>query len=441
MSNFKPHETAQPTILIVDDDVTNLDILGWFLRPHYNVLAAPSGALALQIAAGEPKPDLILLDILMPGMPGIEVLAHLRKNPATRDIPVIFVTGLESPEDEQKGLEFGAVDYITKPYRPPIVLARVRTQLELKRARDRLASQNEWLEAELARRLKETQQAELQLLQSDKLAAIGQLAAGVVHEINTPVAYVTSNLGSLDSYLWDIFALLDAYEALAGVCAPDEPVLAKIQQLKQQKDIGFLRVDIGQLLSQSREGLTRVAEIVSDLKNFSRAQNNDWQWANLHQELDSTLNIVGHEIKYHCSLHKDYGEIPEVYCIPSQINQVLLNLLVNAAQAIPERGDITIRTGRVGDEVFIAIADTGTGIPSETLPRLFEPFFTTKPVGKGTGLGLSIAYSIVQKHGGHIEVESAVGKGTTFTVWLQVHPNAIGIPEISTGATSADQEV
>jgi len=268
MSNYEPHETAQSTILVVDDDAANLDILGWFLRPHYNVLAAPSGALALQIAAGDPKPDLILLDILMPGMSGDEVLAQLRKNPATRDIPVIFVTGLESPEDEQKGLEFGAVDYITKPYRPAVVLARVQTQLELKRARDRMASQNDWLKAELARRLKEAQQVLLQLLQSDKLAAIGEVAAGIIHEVNTSVAYVTSNLNSLDAYQRDIFELLDAYEALEGVCAPDEPALAKIQQLKQQKKISALSEDIPQLLAQSREGLARVTKIVNDLKGF-----------------------------------------------------------------------------------------------------------------------------------------------------------------------------
>ena len=422
MSTNQPHETTRPTILIVDDSVDSLRILGWFLCPHYNVLAAPSGPQALQIAAGTPKPDLILLDILMPGMRGSEVLARLRDNPATDDIPVIFITGLESPEDEQKGLDLGAVDYIAKPYRPDIVLARVRTQLELKRARDGLRNQNAYLESEIARRIKETQQVHIQLLQSEKLAAIGQLAAGIVHEINTPVGYVTSNLGTLGTYLKDIYELLDGYEALEDACAADGAALASLRKLKQHKDINFLRDDIDQLLSQTREGLARVAGIVSDLKNFARVGSSDWQWANLHHELDATLNIVGNELKYHCTLYKDYGEIPEVYCIPSQINQVLLNLLVNAAQAIPEKGDITIRTGQAGDDVFLAIADTGTGIPTETLPRLFEPFFTTKPVGEGTGLGLSIAYGIVQKHGGHIEVDSVVGQGSTFTVWLPIKP-------------------
>lgn len=416
-----PIETARARILIVDDDPGNLAALGRLLRPHYDVLAAPSGERALQIAANIPKPDLILLDVLMPVMDGYAVLARLRDDPATRDIPVIFVSGLHSIDDEEKGLKLGAVDYITKPYRPPIILARVHTCLELRRARDGLRDQNARLEAEVARRLKEIQQVQIQLLQSEKMAAIGQLAAGIAHEINNPVGFVTSNLKTLDVYRQDIFELLDAYEALEAACTQDETALLKIRSLKQQKDLAFLRTDIGQLIAESRNGMTRVAKIVSDLKDFAHAENKEWLWADLNSGLDSTLNIVWNEIKYHCTLNKAYGDIPKVYCMASQINQVLLNLLVNAAQAIPEKGEISIRTGQAGDEVFIAIADTGSGIPAENLSRIFEPFFTTKPVGKGTGLGLAISHDIVQKHGGRIEVESTVGKGTTFTVWLPVN--------------------
>lgn len=415
-----PAGGPRTTILLVDDSPSNLAVLGSLLAPHYDVLSARSGEQALELAAAATKPDLILLDVVMPGMDGYDVLAGLRGNPATRDIPVIFVTGLDSTAEEEKGLELGAVDYITKPYRPPIILARVRTQIELKRSRDRLANQNVHLEAELTKRLIENQQVQIQLLQSEKLAAIGQLAAGIVHEINTPVGFVASNLTTLNGYQRDVFELLDAYEAQEGAGMPENAALAKIRALKQQKDMAFLRNDIGQLIAESRAGLVRVADIVRDLKNFSRAESDDRQWTDLHDGLDSTLNIVWNEIKYHCTLHKDYGEVSRVYCNPSQINQVILNLLVNAAQAIPEKGDITIRTGQADGKAFIAIADTGAGIPVENLPRLFEPFFTTKPVGKGTGLGLSIAYGIVQKHAGRIEVDSTVGKGTTFTVWLPV---------------------
>ena len=413
-------ETTRPRILVVDDDPFNLKILSGLLHPYYEVSTALSGELALQIAVGALKPDLILLDVMMPDMDGYDVLARLRDNATTCDIPVIFVTGLDSSEDEKRGLELGAVDYIAKPYRLPIILARVHTQLELKRARDWLRDQNAYLEAEVERRMKESQQIQIQLLQSEKLAAIGQLAAGIVHEINNPVSFVTTNLSALDSYLQDVFELLDAYAILEEACTSDESALANVRELKQRKEIDFLRDDSAQLVLESRQGLVRVSKIVSDLKNFSRMESSDWQRADLHNGLDSTLNIVWNEIKYHCTLHKDYGDIPEVYCIPSQINQVFLNLLVNAAQAVPQKGDITIRTGRTDDEVFVAIADTGTGIPAENLPRLFEPFFTTKPVGKGTGLGLSIAYGIVQKHKGRIEVESTMGEGTTFTIWLPV---------------------
>ena len=422
MSTDEPAATTRARVLLVDDDPCDLDALGSLLQPHYEVLAAPSGECALRIAAGAEKPDLILLDVMMPNLDGYAVLARLRGNPTSRDVPVIFITSLDSTEDEAKGLALGAADYITKPYRPPIVLARVRAQLELKRNRDRLANQNVYLEAELARRLKENQQVEIQLLQSEKLAAIGQLAAGIVHEINSPLGFVTSNLGSLEAYLQDIFEFLDAYAALEQICPADAAVLSQIRELKQQKEIGFLREDIGQLISESRQGLVRVTQIVSELKNFSRAESNDWQLADLHQGIESTLSIVWNEIKYHCTLHKDYGDIPEVYCIPSQINQVFLNLLVNAAQAVPQKGQITIRTGRVNSKAFIAIADTGTGIPTENLSRIFEPFFTTKPAGKGTGLGLSIVYGIVQKHNGHIAVESTLDQGTTFTVWLPIKP-------------------
>ncbi|MFZ2162498.1 MAG: ATP-binding protein [Sideroxyarcus sp.] len=419
---------SRTRVLIVDDDAGNLAVLGSLLQPHYDVMAAPSGELALQIAATTPQPDLILLDVMMPGMDGYQVLTCLRNNPATCDIPVIFVTGLHAIENEEKGLALGAVDYITKPYHLPIILGRVRTQIELKRARDGLRGQNACLEAEVAKRLKEIQQVHIQLMQSEKMAAIGQLAAGIAHEINNPVGFVKSNLKTLDTYRQDILELLDAYETLENACSSNEAALLKVRTIKQQKDIGFLRTDIGQLIAESRQGMARVTKIVSDLKDFAHAENQEWLLADLNSGIDSTLNIVWNEIKYHCTLNKDYGDIPKIYCMPSQINQVLLNLLVNAAQAIPEKGEITIRTGQVGEEVFIAIADTGSGIPPENLARIFEAFFTTKPVGKGTGLGLAISFDIVQKHKGRIEVESTVGKGTTFTVWLPVNPPVDGAP-------------
>ena len=261
--------------------------------------------------------------------------------------------------------------------------------------------------------------AHVQLLQSEKMASIGQLAAGVAHEINNPVGYVFSNIGSLEKYLHDFMRMLDAYEKAEAELP--EAARAELQRVRGDIDLAFLRRDVLSLLAESREGINRVRKIVQDLKDFSRVGSADeWQWADLHAGLDSTLNIVWNELKYKTTVEKRYGELPQIHCLPSQINQVFMNLLVNAAHAIETQGVVTIRTGREGGEVWIEVEDTGSGIPPENLKRIFDPFFTTKPVGKGTGLGLSVSYSIVQKHGGRIEVRSEVGRGSAFRVWLPI---------------------
>jgi signal transduction histidine kinase len=260
-----------------------------------------------------------------------------------------------------------------------------------------------------------------QLLQSEKLASIGQLAAGVAHEINNPVGYVYSNLNTLRKYVEDLFNVLHKYECLESAVPQNNELLESLRQLKKKVDLTFLKTDLSSLVDESREGLTRVTKIIQDLKDFSHVdQTDDWQLANLQNCIDSTLNIIKNEIKYKAKVVKQYSELPEVKCLPSQLNQVFMNLLVNAAQAIKQEGVITISTGAKEDKVWISVADNGEGIPPEHLNRIFDPFFTTKPVGKGTGLGLSVSYSIVQKHGGTIEVNSERGKGTTFTVTIPI---------------------
>ncbi|WIM05746.1 MAG: PAS domain S-box protein [Candidatus Nitricoxidivorans perseverans] len=269
------------------------------------------------------------------------------------------------------------------------------------------------------------EEAHNQLLQSEKMASIGQLAAGVAHELNNPIGFVHSNLGSLEKYLQDIFEVETAYEDVEKTAGCACTALDRVRQLKRDKDYEFLREDIFQLMAESKDGLVRVRKIVQDLKDFSRVGDMNWQWADIHQGIDSTLNIVWNELKYKCKVVKEYGDLPEVYCLPSQLNQVFMNLLVNAGHAIEEKGQITLRTGRGNEgsgEVWISVSDTGRGIPKEILTRIFDPFFTTKPVGKGTGLGLSLSYGIIQKHQGRIEVESEVGVGTTFKVTIPVRP-------------------
>lgn len=270
-------------------------------------------------------------------------------------------------------------------------------------------------QAELIKRLEE---AHHQLLQSEKMASIGSLAAGVAHEINNPIGFVASNMGNLGRYVGDLFKVLDAYreELLQYTDSPKADLTAKAL------DLDFIREDVENLLIENKDGIDRVKRIVQDLKDFSHVDHGDWVVANLHQGLDSTLNIVNNELKYKSNVEKRYGDIPPIHCIASQLNQVFMNLLVNAAHAIESSGTIVIETGMQEDYVFVKISDTGCGIPQENLDRIFDPFFTTKPVGKGTGLGLSLSYGIVKRHHGKIMVQSTMGIGTTFTVLLPVAP-------------------
>jgi two-component system, NtrC family, sensor kinase len=282
-------------------------------------------------------------------------------------------------------------------------------------AREReLTSRHDELERTY-RRLANTQE---QLLQTEKMASIGQLAAGVAHEINNPIGYVHSNLGTLRDYTGALISLVEAYGRELGDA---HPASAQLQQMRERLDIDFIVGDLPQLLDESREGIERVTKIVQDLKEFSHVGRDEpMRPVDLHKGLDSTLNIVWNDLKYKVRLEKHYGELPTIECHASEINQVFMNLLINAGQAIAERGTITLATGVDGEEIWVSIADSGCGIPEESLARIFDPFYTTKPIGRGTGLGLAICYGIVAKHHGRIEVSSRLGFGSTFKVVLPV---------------------
>jgi len=318
------------------------------------------------------------------------------------------------------GRVFGYTD-VTERHRAEEALRESRDQLESKvreRTRD-LREANATLEQEQARQaelIKKLGVAQSQLLQSEKMASIGVLAAGVAHEINNPIGFVNSNLGSLQRYAQALLKLLDSYEALEASFSQADR--AAIAQVKKDVDADYLREDLEPLLRESLDGIDRVRRIVQDMKDFSHVDGGDLQYADLEAGLNSTMNVVWNEIKYKAEVSKEYAAIPQIECYPSQLNQVFMNLLVNAAHAIEQRGRITLRTGHDEQQVWIEVEDTGTGIPKDKLGRIFEPFFTTKPVGKGTGLGLSLSYGIVQKHGGRIDVHSEVGKGTLFRVVL-----------------------
>lgn len=261
-------------------------------------------------------------------------------------------------------------------------------------------------------------QAHVQLLQSEKLASIGQLAAGVAHEINNPIGFVDSNLHTLKTWIAQLLRFMTVQDEMLRECELDGDARARLVAAREQADLDYVRTDIDALIDESIEGTSRVRGIVQDLRDFSRAGSEEWNLVDIHGGLDATLNVVYNELKYKAEVIKDYGELPQVECIPSQLNQVVMNLLVNAAQAIAERGTITIRTRRDGDGVAIAICDTGVGMTADVQAKIFDPFYTTKPVGKGTGLGLSVSYGIVEKHRGRITVESEPGAGSCFTVWV-----------------------
>jgi len=290
--------------------------------------------------------------------------------------------------------------------------------------------------------LQQLKESQLRVLQSEKMASIGQLAAGVAHEINNPTGYVSSNLKSLSDYQQSLSKAVGLYRQLVdwvqgympGEAGDAAALLGKIKSVEEDEDIGFILDDMAPLISESMEGTQRIKKIVNDLKAFSHPGEDAKKPSDINENINSTLNIVWNEIKYKATVEKDLGEIPLVECYPQRINQVIMNLLVNAAHAIEADGLIRIRTQRVSDHIEIVITDNGCGIPEEHLAKIFDPFFTTKAVGKGTGLGLNLAYNIITDHGGTIDVRSKIGEGTSFIIRLPVHSEATAMaPEPADG--------
>jgi len=276
--------------------------------------------------------------------------------------------------------------------------------------------------------IQKLQDAQQQLLQAEKMASVGQLAAGIAHEINNPIGFVNSNMHSLQTYVTAMFELLEQYDQFINKLALEDDKTKLISDMKSKADLDFIKDDTVALVTESLDGLKRVRDIVQSLKDFSHVGEAEWQEADIHLGIESTLNIVKNEIKYKATVEKQYGTLPPVQCVIAELNQVFLNLLINAAHAIQDKGVIAIKTGtqdRDGQKfVCIKITDTGCGIEPENLNRIFEPFFTTKPVGSGTGLGLSLAYGIINKHNGSITAKSVVGKGTQFTIYLPVNQSS-----------------
>jgi PAS domain S-box-containing protein len=296
----------------------------------------------------------------------------------------------------------------------------------LQETSDEIKAKNEELEYTL-KRLKDTQ---AQILQAEKMASVGQLAAGIAHEINNPTGFVSSNLKTLVDYIDDINRLIKQYRMLITelkdnnaedkITSSIEKQLDQISGIEKDIDLDFIMDDAMDLINDCREGTKRIKKIVLDLKDFAHPGEDTLQATDINKSIESTLNVVWNELKYKATVTKDYGKLPILKCYPQQLSQVFMNIFVNAAQAIKNQGEITISTRADDGHVEIKISDTGIGIPKENLTKLFDPFFTTKEVGKGTGLGMNIAYNIVKKHKGTIDVESEVGKGATFTIRIPV---------------------
>lgn len=274
-----------------------------------------------------------------------------------------------------------------------------------------------------AARKEQVSTLEHRLIQSEKLAAIGQLAAGVAHEINNPIGYVGSNLNALHDYMTGLLNLIDDLHEMFGRTTNDAPLLA---ELLQRAELEYIRNDLPVLMQESQEGIERVRRTVQDLKDFSRTNSTEYEWADLNEGLKKTLNIVHYELKHRATIVQTLDPLPPVYCAANQLNQVFLNVLLNAGQALEMAGEIQLRSYQRGDWVCVEVTDNGIGMTEATRERLFEPFYTTKPAGEGTGPGLSISMRIVSQHGGRIEVVSTLGVGTTFAIWLPIYPEVDG---------------
>jgi two-component system NtrC family sensor kinase len=394
---------ARPSVLVVDDVPANLVAVEALLDElGCEVVCANSGENALRLLLRQ-KFAVMLLDVQMPDMDGYEVARHVRMNSATREIPIIFLTATHnSQENVLEGYGSGAVDFLFKPLNPDVLRSKVRIFLELNIGRQKLADANALFEQknlELRRAYEDLQATQAQLVQSAKMASLGELVAGVAHEINNPLAFVLSHIETIKR---------SQEQFVSEISVPVSPA-AQQHLARAQSRLGEVGL-----------GLGRIRDLVLKLRTFSRLDEGERKLVSVRECLDSVLTILQHRTsdRIEVALSVDAPEFLD--CFPALLNQVLLNLVANAIDAIDGKGKISIAAGAQDEGYVITIADTGPGIPRELHDRVLEPFFTTKPVGQGTGLGLSIAYSIVQKHQGTLQLGDAPGGGALATIRLPI---------------------
>ncbi|MBE9146186.1 sensor histidine kinase [Planktothrix mougeotii] len=413
-------------ILVADDDITTQLILQHALEEQgHQVYTAEDGEIALGLAQ-KYHPNLVICDWMMPKVDGLEVCKTLKADPDLSSAFFILLTAKENSIDRITGLDSGADDFISKPIEIDEILARVRSGLRIQNLNQALLKTNQ----QLSQALSNLQQAQVQLVQHEKMLSLVQFVAGIAHEINNPVTFIRGNLDYVAEYTHNLLEVVHLYQKVYP--QPQPEIKTKLKEM----EVEYIMDDLPQVLKSMEQGTERISNIIQSLRNFSRLDESEKKLANIHEGIDNTLLILQSRLnqnpKHPIQVIKLYGKIPPIICYPSHLNQVFMNLLNNAIDAIAQHQKqhpflepkIWIKTETcvssnphqsLTQAIRIRIQDNGIGIPKEIRPQIVDPFFTTKPVGSGTGLGLSIAYQIVvEKHGGTFKFHSEVGKGTEF---------------------------
>jgi two-component system, NtrC family, sensor kinase len=419
-------EVHDRRLLIVDDEERIRSLFAHCLNPRYSCETAADAHEALEWLQREPF-ALVITDIQMPGIGGIELLRKI--NELYRDTAVIIVSGVDRTQRVIDAIRVGAYDYIVKPCDLDVLELCVDRALERRTLLRNARKYKEDLEKqnlELAHRKRELERIQAQLIHSEKMASLGQLAAGVAHELNNPAGFIFSNMKALPQYLRRVALVLSSYEN-ASLTKADA---TRVTAAKTEADYDNVMSDLESIAVDSYSGAERIRDIVQNLRLFSRLDEAELKQVDLHEGIDSTLRLLSQYFNSpSIGLRREYGAVPPLECYAGQLNQLWMNLLVNAAQAIGNNpGEVCIRTWSDGTTASVSISDTGNGIAPEHMNKIFDPFFTTKRVGEGTGLGLSISHGIVVRHGGTLSVESAPGCGATFNVSLPIHLTQSALP-------------